>query len=206
MAVAAGAMAISSPDWPRAAMIVLCAAFGGTAIGWNGVYLAEVAREAPAGKTVEATGGALFFTFFGVLITPAAVRRDRRGRRQLRHGLRRGRRPAAAVRPVVAGARGPARAAQCNECLTGDTDDRPFLPVRSGQPARALRQGVRRRRRRDARRPRGRRGARRQAGRARRPCGPGSILRRTCTCASTAPTPTGSRTTSRCCRCRACAA
>jgi MFS family permease len=70
MAVAAGAMALSSPDWPRTLMIVLCAAFGGTAIGWNGVYLAEVAREAPAGKTVEATGGALFFTFFGVLITP----------------------------------------------------------------------------------------------------------------------------------------
>jgi MFS family permease len=70
MAAAAGTMALSSPDWPRAAMIVLCAAFGGTAIGWNGVYLAEVAREAPQGKTVEATGGALFFTFFGVLITP----------------------------------------------------------------------------------------------------------------------------------------
>jgi MFS family permease len=70
MAAAAGTMAISSPDWPRAAMIALCAAFGGTAIGWNGVYLAEVAREAPRGKTVEATGGALFFTFFGVLITP----------------------------------------------------------------------------------------------------------------------------------------
>jgi MFS family permease len=70
MAAAAGAMAISSPEWPRVAMIVLCALFGGTAIGWNGVYLAEVAREAPKGKTVEATGGALFFTFFGVLITP----------------------------------------------------------------------------------------------------------------------------------------
>jgi fucose permease len=70
MAVAAGTMAASSPEWPRAVMIVLCAAFGGTAIGWNGVYLAEVAREAPKGKTVEATGGALFFTFFGVLITP----------------------------------------------------------------------------------------------------------------------------------------
>ena len=70
MAAAAGAMAASSPDWPRALMTVLCAVFGGTAIGWNGVYLAEVAREAPAGKTVEATGGALFFTFFGVLITP----------------------------------------------------------------------------------------------------------------------------------------
>ena len=70
MAAAAGTMAISSPDWTRTAMIVLCAVFGGTAIGWNGVYLAEVAREAPQGKTVEATGGALFFTFFGVLITP----------------------------------------------------------------------------------------------------------------------------------------
>jgi MFS family permease len=70
MAAAAGAMAASSPEWPRALMVALCAVFGGTAIGWNGVYLAEVAREAPKGKTVEATGGALFFTFFGVLITP----------------------------------------------------------------------------------------------------------------------------------------
>jgi MFS family permease len=70
MATAAGAMALSSPHWSQGVMIVLCAVFGGTAIGWNGVYLAEVARQAPAGKTVEATGGALFFTFFGVLITP----------------------------------------------------------------------------------------------------------------------------------------
>jgi len=70
MALAAGAMAFTSPQWPRALMTVLCAAFGGTAIGWNGVFLAEVAREAPAGKTVEATGGALFLTFFGVLVAP----------------------------------------------------------------------------------------------------------------------------------------
>ena len=70
MAVASVAMALSSPEWPRGLMAVLCAAFGGTAIGWNGVFLAEVAREAPQGKTVEATGGALFFTFFGVLIAP----------------------------------------------------------------------------------------------------------------------------------------
>jgi MFS family permease len=70
MAVAAAAVAVSSPQWPTVVMAVLCALFGGTAIGWNGVFLAEVAREAPAGKTVEATGGALFFTFFGVLIAP----------------------------------------------------------------------------------------------------------------------------------------
>ncbi len=70
MAAAAGAMALSSPLWSQGLMTVLCALFGGTAIGWNGVYLAEVARQAPGGKTVEATGGALFFTFFGVLLTP----------------------------------------------------------------------------------------------------------------------------------------
>jgi MFS family permease len=70
MALAAAATALSSPDWPRGLMAVVCAIFGGTAIGWNGVYIAEVAREAPPGKAVEATGGALFFTFFGVLVTP----------------------------------------------------------------------------------------------------------------------------------------
>jgi MFS family permease len=70
MAIAAAATALSSPDWPRGLMAVVCAIFGGTAIGWNGVYIAEVAREAPPGKAVEATGGALFFTFFGVLVTP----------------------------------------------------------------------------------------------------------------------------------------
>jgi MFS family permease len=70
MALAAATTALSSPDWPRGLMAVVCAIFGGTAIGWNGVYIAEVAREAPPGKAVEATGGALFFTFFGVLVTP----------------------------------------------------------------------------------------------------------------------------------------
>jgi len=50
----------------------VCAAFGGTAIGWNGVYLAEIARKAPPGKAGLATGGALFFTYFGVLLGPPA--------------------------------------------------------------------------------------------------------------------------------------
>jgi MFS family permease len=70
MAVAAVTMTMTSTEWPRALLGLLCAAFGGTAIGWNGVFLAEIAREAPQGKTVEATGGTLFFTFFGVLIGP----------------------------------------------------------------------------------------------------------------------------------------
>jgi hypothetical protein len=34
------------------------------------VFLAEIARVAPAGRTSEATGGCLFFTFLGVVVTP----------------------------------------------------------------------------------------------------------------------------------------
>ena len=44
--------------------------FGASAIGWNGVYLAEVARRAPEGMASVATGGTLAFTFLGVVIGP----------------------------------------------------------------------------------------------------------------------------------------
>ena len=44
--------------------------FGASAIGWNGVYLAEVARQAPEGKASVATGGTLTFTFLGVVLGP----------------------------------------------------------------------------------------------------------------------------------------
>jgi MFS family permease len=64
LALAAG------PDWPRWLLFVYASAFGATAVGWNGVYLAEVARLAPEGRASAATGGALFFTFLGVVVTP----------------------------------------------------------------------------------------------------------------------------------------
>ena len=70
MAVFAAAAAGFTSDWPRLAIVLCCAAFGATAIGWNGVYLAEVARQAPRGRAGEATGGTLFFTFSGVLVGP----------------------------------------------------------------------------------------------------------------------------------------
>lgn len=70
MAGGALGVALFTPGWPTVAMAAVCAAFGATAIGWNGVFLAEVARRAPSGKAVEATGGALFFTYFGVLVAP----------------------------------------------------------------------------------------------------------------------------------------
>lgn len=58
----------ASPAWlVKAIFIVL----GSTAIGWNGVYLAEVARSVPKEQVSIATGGTLFFTFMGVFFGPA---------------------------------------------------------------------------------------------------------------------------------------
>jgi MFS family permease len=61
---------VAGPEWPRWLLFVYASAFGATAVGWNGVYLAEVARLAPEGRASAATGGALFFTFLGVVVTP----------------------------------------------------------------------------------------------------------------------------------------
>ena len=55
-------------DWPAALLLVVYAAFGASAIGWNGVYLATVARLVPRADAARATGGTLFFTFLGVLL------------------------------------------------------------------------------------------------------------------------------------------
>ena len=60
----------AGPGWPAWLLFAYASVFGATAVGWNGVFLAEVARVAPAGRTSEATGGCLFFTFLGVVVTP----------------------------------------------------------------------------------------------------------------------------------------
>jgi len=69
---AAGSFAASrfTGDWSIAAITVVAAVYGASAIGWNGVYLAEVARRAPEGQVGIATGGTQFFTFLGALSGP----------------------------------------------------------------------------------------------------------------------------------------
>ncbi|MFA5663050.1 MFS transporter [Castellaniella sp.] len=59
----------SGPLWLLGALLLV---FGFCAIGWNGVYLAEVARQAPAGKASIATGGTLSITFLGNVLGPPA--------------------------------------------------------------------------------------------------------------------------------------
>ena len=61
---------VASPAWPLWLLFVYAAAFGATAVGWNGVFLAEVARIAPPGQTSQYTGGCMFFTFMGVVVSP----------------------------------------------------------------------------------------------------------------------------------------
>jgi hypothetical protein len=71
LAGACGAgMALADARWPHALIVVLVAAFGATAIGWNGVQLAEVARLAPPGSAGKVTGASGFVTFSGVVIGP----------------------------------------------------------------------------------------------------------------------------------------
>ncbi|MCA3182582.1 MFS transporter [Cupriavidus sp.] len=59
-------------QWTLVPLCLVAALLGATAIGWNGVYLGEVARLAPPGRVASVTGGALFCTYFGVVAGPAA--------------------------------------------------------------------------------------------------------------------------------------
>ena len=70
MSVMALATAALQPSMPSALVFAILAIFGASAIGWNGVYLAEVARQAPPGQAGVATGGTLTVTFLGVVLGP----------------------------------------------------------------------------------------------------------------------------------------
>jgi sugar phosphate permease len=70
MALSAAATAALQPEVSAALALPLLAVFGASAIGWNGVYLAEVARLAPKGMAGVATGGSLAVTFLGVVLGP----------------------------------------------------------------------------------------------------------------------------------------
>lgn len=70
MALCGAAASSFSAPWPLWAVLGICLLYGATAVGWNGVFLAEVARLAPDGRVAIVTGGTQFFTFAGVFIGP----------------------------------------------------------------------------------------------------------------------------------------
>jgi MFS family permease len=57
---------------PLPALWALAACFGGTAVAWNGVHLAELARLAGPARAGETIGASGFFTFGGVALLPFA--------------------------------------------------------------------------------------------------------------------------------------
>jgi MFS family permease len=70
MSLSAFVIASIGPQWPAALVFVAALCYGGTAVGWNGVYLAEVARIAPPGRAGAATGASLAITYSGVVVLP----------------------------------------------------------------------------------------------------------------------------------------
>ena len=64
------ATAAMTPAWPDWAVALVAAAFGFCAMGWNGVYIAVIARQAPPGSIGIATGGSLMVTYAGSVVIP----------------------------------------------------------------------------------------------------------------------------------------
>lgn len=72
-----GLCALSLPLLPSNPPFVLAGGlallFGLTASGWNGVFLAELARIAPPGRVAEATGAVLTASYAGLLAGPIII-------------------------------------------------------------------------------------------------------------------------------------
>jgi MFS family permease len=71
MSLAAFATALVTAAWPTTVVFVVSFLYGATAVGWNGVYLSEVAHIAPAGRAAAATGASLAMTYSGVMVLPS---------------------------------------------------------------------------------------------------------------------------------------
>ncbi|MEO3475040.1 MFS transporter [Roseomonas sp. CAU 1739] len=66
------ALLLSGPDWPGLVVTLAGMAMGATAIGWNGVFLAETARLAPPGRVGATTAAAGFVFGACMLVGPPA--------------------------------------------------------------------------------------------------------------------------------------
>ena len=65
------ATAFVETSWPTALIAVLLLVFGAAAVGWNGLFLAEIARCSPRGMVSIATSAAMMWNFGGILVGPA---------------------------------------------------------------------------------------------------------------------------------------
>ena len=73
MSAGALGLGVAQPEWPALAIVACSVLVGGTSLGWNGVFVAEVARAAPKGKLAAATGAALTLCYAGVVVMPSLL-------------------------------------------------------------------------------------------------------------------------------------
>jgi MFS family permease len=64
-------MAFIGPAWPALLIALFLILFGLVAVGWNGLFLAEIAHSSPHGMVSIATSAAMVWNFAGILIGPA---------------------------------------------------------------------------------------------------------------------------------------
>jgi predicted MFS family arabinose efflux permease len=70
MAAVAAIVTQLAPGWPISLVSALFLVLGLSAVGWNGVYLSEIARLSPREAVGSVTGAAMFVTFMGVFVGP----------------------------------------------------------------------------------------------------------------------------------------
>ncbi len=71
-AISVTLLAMVDAQTPYGLVLLLAVSCGAGAAGWNGVYLAEVARQVPEQQIASATAATVFFTYFGLVVGPAA--------------------------------------------------------------------------------------------------------------------------------------
>ena len=71
-AASGAALLLAGPDWPGFLLTLAGMGMGATAIGWNGVFLAETARLAPNGQVGAATAATGFVFGACMLVGPPA--------------------------------------------------------------------------------------------------------------------------------------
>jgi len=72
MAAAAAVVGLAAPAMPFGMLAFACLLFGLTASGWNGVFFAEIVREAPVEDVGLVTGGMLLTAYAGLIVGPLA--------------------------------------------------------------------------------------------------------------------------------------
>jgi MFS family permease len=72
MSATAVLVGLVGPSMPLGGLAAACVLFGFASSGWNGVFFAEIVREAPVEEVGHITGGMLITAYAGLIVGPLA--------------------------------------------------------------------------------------------------------------------------------------